>query len=320
VIYCGKPEQQVEYVRLFRSHLLPLLSSYLVIAAGCASAPVGPEYAVAEDDLRNTEGDVLFATEFPVTSKADALRRADESRKAGEIDKALFFYVKALNYDPQDADLLAAIGLLHQYQDNAPMAVRAYTLALQARPDFPRVLEARGLLLLAHDEFDRARSDLARAVELEPLTVWQSYNGLGVIADHRGDRVAAIGFYDAALKINPTSGSALNNRGYSKMLAGDLAGAEADLRVAAERLAYGQAWVNLGSLLARQGQYGPAVDAMQQVLPDPDALNRVAKAAMDQGDFRTALSLLEEAVRVSPTYFPEAEENLSLARLGSQNE
>lgn len=312
-------EPQVEHVRLFNSEFLPFVTLLLMIATGCASVPAGPEHAVAEDELRNTGGDVLFATEFPVTSKMDALQRADESRKSGEIDKALFFYVKALNFDPQDADLLAVIGLLHQYQGNAPMAVRAYTLALQVRPDFPKVLEARGLLLLGNEEFERAHSDLERAVELEPDTVWQAYNGLGVIADHRGERARAIGFYDAALKINPMSGSSLNNRGYSKMLAGDLAGAEADLREAAEQLDYGQAWVNLGALLARRGQYRPAVDAMQQVLPEPEALNRVAEVAMGQGEYRRALNLLEEAVRISPTYFPEAEENLSLARLETES-
>lgn len=300
--------------------LIPLLVAALALVAGCATAPAAPEYPISDEVLRDPDNDVLFATEFPVTSKADALQRADEARKAGDIDKALFFYVKALKYEPEDADLLAAIGLLHQYQGNSVMAVRAYTMALGVRPDFRRVLEARGLILLGHDERERARRDLERAVQLEPDASWQALNGLGLLSDHEGDHAAAIAHYNSALAINPASGAVLNNSGYSKLLAGDLEGAELDLRKAAEVLGHTQAWVNLGLLYARRAQYDAAVDTLQKVLSEPEALNKVAEVSMEQRDFGTAVTLLEQAVRVSPTYFPAAEENLSLARLGTENE
>lgn len=301
-------------------HAIPELRSILLaacaaLAVGCASTPsAGPAADINEEVLRDTDTDLLFATEFPVTSKADALLRADEARKAGDLDKALFFYVKALKFDPRDADLLAAIGRLHQYRGNPELAVRAYSLALDARPDFVSVLEARGLILLVHDRDERAREDLARTVELAPGQ-WRAYNGLGLLADREDDHAAAIAYYDRALGLNPASGDVLNNRGYSKFLAGDLDGAEADLGLAARKFGHRQAWVNLGTLYARQGLYERAVESLQEVLPEAEAFNKVAEASMEQGDFGTAEHLLERAIRVSPIYFPAAEDNLVQLKL-----
>ena len=71
-----------------------------------------------------------------------------------------------------------------------------------------------------------------------------------------------------------------------------------------------QAWVNLGKLYAHQGRYDLAVASYEEVLPKAEALNKVAEASMVEGDHETALNLLEQAIRLSPTYFPAAEENL----------
>lgn len=281
-----------------------------MLAAGCASTPTPDVTAQAATNLGEENADLMFATEFPVESKEEALARADAARKEGKIDKALFFYVKALKFDPDDADLLAAIGYLHQYRGNRVMAVRAYTLALKSRPDFAEVREARGLMLLTAHEDERAAADFARAVEISP-TAWRSHNGLGLLANRRGDHAGAIAHYDTAMAQNPDSGVLLNNRGYSRLLVGDLAGAEEDLRTAATVFNHDQAWVNLGTLYARQGRFDLAVAAYEEVLPKPEALNKVAEASMVEGDRDTALYLLEQAIRLSPTYFPAAEENLA---------
>src|SRR5210317_1140227 len=127
---------------------LPLLG-LLGMLSGCASTSAVPDSAAYDKELRDSDNDILFATEFPVSSKADALLRADEARTAGDLDRAIFFYVKALKFDPDDADLLAAIGILHQHQGNDELAARAFTLAIDARPQFVQALEARGLILLS---------------------------------------------------------------------------------------------------------------------------------------------------------------------------
>ena len=286
--------------------------------SACAGTPAGPEPEFPEERLRDADADLMFATEFPVATKADAMLRAEAARKEGELDKALFFYVKALKFDPRDSQLLAAIGLLHQFQGNAEYAVRAYTLALNENPDFAEVLEARGLILLAHDEDDRARADLTRAVQVYD-SAWSSYNGLGLLADRDGDHGRAISFYDRALAINPDAADILNNRGYSKFLAEDFDGAEQDLKRAAESLGHKQAWVNLGTLYARQGRYDLAVSALREVLSQPEAFNKVAESSISNGDYAAAEAMLERAIQLSPRYFPAAEENLAQLRRRSDS-
>ncbi len=293
-----------------KSHLKTsaLVLAIAVVTSGCASAPASPTAGFAENELRKTDSDLVFATEFPVANKADAILRADSARKAGDVERALYFYVKALNFDPEDPDLLAAIGLLHQYQGNDLLAARAYTLALKSRPDFLRVREARGLILLAHEEDERARNDLARAIELNRDS-WRAHNGLGMLSDRSGEHGIAQSHYNIALALNPESSAILNNRGYSRLLSGDLPGAEADLKQAAAA-GHEQAWINLGRVYAQQGRYELAVEALEEVLPTPDAFNRIAETSMSRGDYDAAANLLEQAIALSPTYFPQAEENL----------
>ncbi len=286
-----------------------LLAGALACGA-CASSPQAPEVQFAEEELRETDNDVLFATEFPVASKEEAIERAKAAEESGDIDKAVFFYVKALNFDPRDAALLAKIGLLHQFKGDPEMAVRAYTLALNVDPNFAAVLEARGLILLAHNEDDRAEKDLLAAVQINP-DLWRTHEGLGILWDRRGDHGLALSHYDQAAALFPNGATILNNRGYSKLLGGDFEGAEADLSRAAIELGHDQAWVNLGTLFARRREYNKAVDAYEAVLPHAQALNKVAEVSISNGDLEQAKQLLEQAIRISPRFFPEAEENLA---------
>jgi Flp pilus assembly protein TadD len=276
---------------------------------GCASAP-RPADTIAEQDLRDADLDVIFATEFPVGSKAEALVRAEAAMASGDVERALFFYVKALKFDATDTDLFVKIGRIHEYRDNAELAVRAYSMALRVNPDLVAALEARGLLCLEHDEPLYAEADLRRAVALDP-TAWRAWNGLGLLADGNGDHAGAIVQYTAALELQPGLPALLNNRGYSRMLAGDLPGALTDLEQSAAQ-DYDKAWVNLGVLYAKVQRYDDAVEALAKVLAEPEALNRTGAAAMDNRDFELARALFERAIERSPVWFPAAEENLEL--------
>lgn len=296
---------------------LALLLSMAVSITACGSTPSAPRATVANDELRDTDMDVVFATEFPVTNKADAMARAAEGWASGDVNRALFFYVRALQFDSEDADLLATIGRIHDGQGRAEMAVRAFSMALRIDPDHAASLEGRGLIFLAHDRDDVAETDLQHVVQIAP-TAWRAHNGLGMLADRRGDHLIATMHYDAALTIVPESAMVLNNRGYSSFLAGDYSSASADLHVAASRHDYERAWMNLGAVYSRQGRYIPAVDMYLHVLSQAETYNKVAEAAMANNDYETAQQLLEQAIYESPTFFPAAEENLAQLHLHMQ--
>jgi Flp pilus assembly protein TadD len=283
----------------------------LGLLSGCASTPEIDTNRYARGELNDNSLDLLFATEFPVESEADALARATQALQKGEVDKALFFYVRALQFQPGNVELLARIGEIQMQRKNHVMASRAFLSARNFDPTHARSHEGLGLLYMAEGMDQRAVDELKSAVTYDGQR-WRAHNALGVYEDKAGDFAAAQRHYDTALSINPDAVHVLNNRGYSKFLAGDVSGATRDLYEAAENRDFPLAWANLGKLYAAQGRYDEAITTYGHVMSEAHALNNTGFAAFENGDFAMANLYLHEAISLSPTYFPAAEENLSL--------
>lgn len=105
----------------------------------------------------------------------------------------------------------------------------------------------------------------------------------------------------------------MNNVGYSYYLAGNLQAATNwfDAAIQAEP-GYELAIRNLALLYARQGWYPEAIDTFIKVVKKPEAYNDVGYIAMRNGDFDAAALMLTEAVRLSPTYYVTAYNNLEM--------
>ena len=158
-----------------------------------------------------------------------------------------------------------------------------------------------------------AREHLEAAIASAP-NLWRAHNALGVIADRNKDFVSAQSYYGAALAIQPRADSILINRGYSKYLNGDYLAAGIDFNAVAERSNNGKAWRNLGLVYGTMALYEPALEAFLQVEDERDAYNETGALAMRNGDHQKALHYLNEAVRISPTYFARAEKNIAELR------
>jgi tetratricopeptide (TPR) repeat protein len=282
----------------------------LGLLSGCATTPNNDTNKHAGADLRDESLDVLFATEFPVESEADALARAARALHEGEVDKALFFYVRALQFQPDNVELLAHIGEIQMRRKNYTLASRAFLTARSYDVSHARSLEGLGLIHMATGMHEQAVDELNLAVESD-ARLWRAHNALGMYDDKSGDFAAAQLHYDAALSINPDAAHVLNNRGYSRFLAGDFPGATADLYEAANDRDFPSAWANLGMVYANHGWYDDAISIYQHVMSDAHAYNNTGKIALENGDFPQAMRYLHEAIRLSPTYFPEAQQNLT---------
>lgn len=286
-------------------------SCFLGLLAGCASAPDIHSDRFAGTELNDESLDVLFATEFPVESGAEALARAAEALQDGDVDKALFFYVRALQFQPENVELLAHIGEIQMQRKNYAMARRAFRTARNLDPTHAQSHEGLGLIYMADGMDEQAIDELKLAVA-NGDQLWRAHNALGVYADKAGDFATAQLHYDTALSINPDAAHVLNNRGYSKFLAGDDHGAMLDLHEAAKNQGFPLAWANLGRIYAKKGWYDDAITTYKNVMSEAHAFNNTGHAAMENGDFLEAQRFLHEAIRSSPTYFPAAEENLAL--------
>jgi tetratricopeptide (TPR) repeat protein len=296
--------------------IAPLIA---LLLAGCATQPADEAATAAAKGDKDTasqlyggEPSVVHATEFPVESAADGIRRGDEAWRAGKLDLAIYLYVQSLAFDATQADPFLRIGAVHEQLGNRALAEKAYELALERDPKSAGGCERLGLLYLQDGRNEDSEGLLQRAIALD-ANRWRSYNGLGVLADRRNDFPAAIGYYDRALAIDPKAASAMNNRGYSRFLAGDLAGAEADLKAAIRLGATGGVWTNLGKVQAKQGRYPDALESLLKEMDLAHAYNLLGESAMESGDYSRAKRYFESAISEAPRYYEAAHRNLGLA-------
>ncbi len=236
----------------------------VALMSGCASlsgngaAAESSSFNDANDSAGFYEGEpeVVFATEFPLDSAEEAVTRADRALLQGDMDLALYMYVRAYDMQKDNLHALMRIGRIHESRGNNELAKRAFTTVVRIDPTHTEALQSLGLIYLHAKRHDEALILLERAVAGDP-TLWRAQNGIGVIADIRREHDTAIGAYDAALAINPNAPSVLNNRGYSLYLDGQYPEAARDFIAAAE-MGVEKAWLNLGLVLARQKRYSEA--------------------------------------------------------------
>jgi len=294
---------------------VPLL---IVLLVGCASQPTDEAAAAAAKGDKATASQlyagqpaVVHATEFPVASAAEGIQRGDEAWQQGKLDLALYLYVQSLGYDATAPEPFLKIGAIHEQLGNRALAEKAYELALERDPNNAAACERLGLLYLESARNEEARALFDRSIALEPNR-WRAENGLGIVADRRKDFAAAIAHYDRALAIEPKAAVVMNNRGYSRFLAGDLPGAESDLKEAIRLGARDGVWTNLGRVQARQARYAEALESLLREADLANAYNLLGEAAMERGDNVQAKRYFESAVSASPRYFEAAHRNLGL--------
>jgi tetratricopeptide (TPR) repeat protein len=261
---------------------------------GCASAPSQPE-----------------ADSASLPPAHEALAAGDQAYRQGELEKALYAYATALEEGGPGADVLFRLGIVHERLGQHPEAEAALEKALELHPEHAGALERLGLLLARRHSNERAEELLERALELDAKR-WRAHNALGILDDLRENYAAAMEHYEAALVVVPESALLLNNRGYSRYLAGDLDEAARDFYAASQRdPGYRRARQNLGLVYARRGWYDDAIEMYSQVLEPAAVHNDVGYMAMFNGDHEAADTFLREAIRLSPTYYRMAQDNLA---------
>ncbi|MGD0141836.1 MAG: tetratricopeptide repeat protein [Rhizomicrobium sp.] len=161
------------------------------------------------------------------TPDADALTgpaamQAQPSDLPGATDPDIAAVVKNLpaNLDGEirRAQVLRSKGA---YQD----AARSLSELMIVAPNDPRVVGEFGKVMAQEGRSQDALAFLKRAIELQPND-WTLYSALGVAYDQTDDHLRARAAYQHALSLKPGDVAVLNNYAVSRMLAGDLDGAQ----------------------------------------------------------------------------------------------
>jgi len=316
----------IPHSRQLKPRLLkgPVLILSLLLLGGCAA---NQEQSQKSANEAFYEGKPMLAFSGLPTAKTaeEGVRMGDRALAGGNVDEALYHYVHALELDGKSADAYYRIGRLHYRRDNEKLASLALRSALGIEPEHVGALSVMGVLQLKHNRYREARDYLEKAVAKDKVRLAEgaavafdsaspaeAYNGLGVLADLNGDTAEAQRLYGIALGIRPEAADVHNNLGYSYYLESRWPEAEREFRKALDlKPDYEQAWRNLGLVYARQQRYLSALHALERVMDTAKAHNDIGFICMLDGRYQLAEYYFEQALTLSPVFYPKAKENLT---------
>ncbi len=271
--------------------------------------------------------------EKAVASDEQLLTMAGHYEKAMELEKALIYYLKALESSPDDIELLYQIADLNKRLGKHDFALQMLKRVLYLEPSHTQALTEAGLLYLANKQFTEASAHLQQAtledqerlstlypdsqeqIPLDDKSPLLAYNGLGVTYDLMGKYSEAKAVYELALITYPNSPILLTNRGYSEYLSGSASNAVRYFQQAIDASpTYKRAWTNLGLVYTRMGRYNRAFQTLNRVMTDAQAYNDLGYFLMLEKRYEEAEHFFEQAIRLSPRFYEVANENLEDVR------
>lgn len=260
-------------------------------------------YVDSPDSLLNT-------LDPDVTTLEKAFQKAQQAEEEGKSERALFYYVKALQFEPKNTQALEQIAAIHEQNSKPELALKIYQDILKIDKNNVTANENLGLHYLKNRFQEQAKQHLELAVGQDESR-WKALNGLGVIADLNKKYDAAIGYYQKALNNNSGSPMILNNIGYSYYLKGDEKNARNYFNQALSfDSQYQRAIHNLALIEIKHQQYPAAIALFNRIMPAHESYNNVGYICMLNRQYESAENYFRQAIQESPTYFPKAEENL----------
>jgi Flp pilus assembly protein TadD len=287
--------------------------SLMLVMAGLLSGCAGlPSEAITHSEfsgLGDRDAYLTYNTAFPIASAHEAVLRGDAAVARGDLDRALFEYIRALEKEGADGETLYKVGRVHLARDDTKRAELALMLSLKERPDHVSALVEMGKLKLRQRDYAAAKELLSQAWEINPKSA-QILNLFGVIQDMQKNHHQAQRSYILAISLEGNQPVYMNNLGYSYYLMGNHSLAE---QMFMDTLkidpSYRLAWRNLGLIYAKGARFKKALQAFSQIEKDHQACNDVGFVAMLSGHYDKAQYYFKEAMRLSPVYYELAARN-----------
>lgn len=295
-----------------------ILTWLCVLLAGCAANQ--PSNSVSQEQSELYEGKAIlsYMAEQQAKTPEEALTKAQQAHQAGDMDRALFQYIRAHELDEDNSETLVSIAQIHYQRRNYQTSHLAYQKALSVNPEQADAHTGSGMILLHRKQYGLAQESLNQAIELylkqqKPgQSLVNAYTGLGIIHDIYGRYEQARLNYSAAAHIAPNSPVVQNNLGYSFYMQEKWPDAENAFALALKTdNQYQPAWKNLGLVYARQEKYIAALDALEQVMETSQAYNDIGYICMISQRYIRAAYFFRKAISENPQYYETAQQNLT---------
>jgi len=218
------------------------------------------------------------------------LRAGMANERTGNYPGAVRVYERGLVVDPDNVELLNAMGFSLFQQGKSAEAVVALEKAIAIDPKHWKAHNNMALASIDLGELEVAEAHYRESLAIEPQPA--IYNDLGFVLERQGIPEEAAEAYRKALELDPGSASALYNLGSSLARSGEFAQAEKYLRAAVAKNPGTQTYTGLGIVLSQQGKADEAVASLQAAI-QADPKNAAAHQALAQAF--TSLGRTEEA-------------------------
>lgn len=129
---------------------------------------------------------------------------AQHMEQANHQAKALYFYQKAVEMVPEQADANIQLGSIYYKQHNIEQAISCYLQALKSRPNDPHILFNLGLFYLRQQSWTEAIEYSKKTIELDPSHE-KAYINLGTAYEKTNNQTEAVAAYQKAAQLDPES-------------------------------------------------------------------------------------------------------------------
>jgi tetratricopeptide (TPR) repeat protein len=156
-------------------------------------------------------------------------RRGWAWREAGELEKALGDFDRAMRLDPGHSDWFHHRGLVQDAREAYDQAIRDYDEAIRLEPNQALVYNDRGLAHKARKEYDQAIRDYSQALALDPYLTDAFFNRGNAYKARRLYELA-VADYGQAIRLDPQWSDAYFNRAQANKARGAYERALSDYR------------------------------------------------------------------------------------------
>ena len=188
----------------------------------------GPDRAANIPEFVPLPADAIAKIKEQFLDAYSFLRAGMANERTGNYPAAIRAYQRGLAIEPDNVELLNAVGFSQFQQGNSKEAVVALEKALTIDPKHWKAHNNLALAAIDSGEFEVAEAHYRESLAIKPQPA--IYNDLGVVLERQGLPDEAVEAYRNAVKLDPKSASAQYNLGSSLARSGKFAEAESHLR------------------------------------------------------------------------------------------
>jgi len=188
----------------------------------------GPDRAANIPEFVPLPADAIAKIKEQFLDAYSFLRAGMANERTGNYPAAIRAYQRGLAIEPDNVELLNAVGFSQFQQGNSKEAVVALEKAITIDPKHWKAHNNLALAAIDSGELEVAEAHYRESLAIKPQPA--IYNDLGVVLERQGLPDEAVEAYRSAVKLDPKSASAQYNLGSSLARSGKFAEAESPLR------------------------------------------------------------------------------------------